>query len=165
MPKRTDYLARDDYFMWVAILSAQRSKDPSTQVGACIVNTDKRIIGIWYNGFPRWCHDDEFSWEKDDNNFLINRNTYVVHAEANAILNTWTNDMRWSTIYIKYFPCHECAKLIIQSGISHIVYLSDKKVHNESIQASKSMLTSANVTTKKYKPSKSNLIVNLRLEE
>ena len=155
--KRSNYISRDDYFMSVAVLSEHRSKDPSTQVGSCIVNPDKRIIGIGYNGFPRGCDDDIFPWTKDDENFLNNRNTFVVHAEANAILNTGANSISGSTIYIRYFPCHECAKLIIQADIKRIVYLSDSKVARDSIQASKNMLKAAQVELVHFTPAQNTL--------
>ncbi len=138
MSKRTDYLSRDEYFMGIVHLSAQRSKDPSTQVGACIVNDEKVIVGTGYNGFPRWCEDDAFPRWKSDN-FLDNRNTYVVHAEVNAILNA-NAAVKWCTIYIGLFPCNECAKIIIQSGIKKIIYFSDKNQHNDYYIASKRML-------------------------
>ena len=112
----------DEYFMGVAALSAKRSKDPKTQVGACIVNQDKRIIGIGYNGFPNGCSDILFPWSANKN--LPEEWTkypYVVHAEANAILNC-TSSMKGATLYVTRFPCNECAKLIIQAGIKKVVY-------------------------------------------
>ena len=163
MPKRTNYISRDDYFMGIALLSEHRSKDPSTQVGACIVNAEKRIIGIWYNGFPRGCSDDVFPRTKDDENFLQNRNTYVVHAEANAILNTGANVLHGATIYVHYFPCHECANLVIQSGINKIIYLSDKKVQSDSIQASRDMLDGSGVHHSQYLPTQDTLTIDFRL--
>lgn len=158
--KRSNYISRDEYFMGIALLSEYRSKDPSTQVGACIVNDENRIIGIGYNGFPRWCSDDVFPWTKDDENFLNNRNTYVVHAEANAILNTWTNDMHGATIYIHYFPCHECAKIIIQAGIKKIVYLSDKKVAEDSIKASRDMLEASWLELLAFQSDHNNIVIS-----
>lgn len=122
--KRSDYISWDTYFMGVAKLSALRSKDPSTQVGACIVNEDKRIVGIGYNGLPKGLDDSLFSWEKEGN-FLDTKYPYVVHAEANAILNS-TQNLKGSTIYVTLFPCNECMKLIAQSGIKEIVYVSNK---------------------------------------
>ena len=112
---RTDYISWDEYFMGVALLSAKRSKDPSTQVGACIVNEDKRIVGIGYNGFPRGCEDKIFPWEREGK-FLTTKYAYVVHAEVNAILNSSSN-LNGATLYVSLFPCNECAKVIIQSGI------------------------------------------------
>ena len=116
------HISWDQYFMGVALLSAKRSKDPSTQVGACVVNQDKRIIGIGYNGFPTGCSDDVFPWGKTDENSLNTKYPYVVHAEPNAILNC-TSNIKGATLYVTLFPCNECAKLIIQSGIKHIVYI------------------------------------------
>ena len=144
------HISWDEYFMGVALLSAKRSKDPSTQVGACVVNEDKRIIGIGYNGFPTGCRDDEFPWSKDDTNRLNTKYPYVVHAEPNAILNC-TSSIKGATLYVTLFPCNECAKLIIQSGIRHIVYMNDKYRNQESDIASRRMLDAAGVTYTKMK--------------
>ena len=122
--KDNNYIVWDEYFMGVAILSSMRSKDPSTKVGACIVNQDKKIVGIGYNGFPMGCSDDEFPWDREGD-FLDCKYPYVVHAEPNAILNS-TVSLKDATIYVTLFPCNECAKLIIQSGIKEIVYMGDK---------------------------------------
>lgn len=144
---REDYISWDEYFMGVALLSAKRSKDPSTQVGACIVNSDKRIIGIGYNGFPKGCDDKLFPWERKGG-FLETKYAYVVHAEANAILNTSAN-LLGSTLYVSLFPCNECAKLIIQSGIKEIIYMDDKYDGTEGDIASKKMLDAAGISYKK----------------
>jgi dCMP deaminase len=141
---RKDYISWDQYFMGVAVLSAKRSKDPNTQVGACIVNQEKRIVGIGYNGFPYGCDDESFPWT-NSGEFLETKYPYVVHAEPNAILNA-TTKLNNCTIYVSLFPCHECVKLIIQSGIKEIVYMSDKYNGTESDQAAKKMLEAANVT-------------------
>ena len=142
------HISWDEYFMGVALLSAKRSKDPSTQVGACVINDDKRIIGIGYNGFPRGCDDEVYPWGKGNKNNLDNKYPYVVHAEANAILNS-TRNLSGSTLYVTLFPCNECAKLIIQSGIKEVVYVSDKDNGTEMNIASKRMLESAGVKTRK----------------
>lgn len=142
------HISWDEYFMGVALLSAKRSKDPSTQVGACVVNEDKRIIGIGYNGFPTGCKDEDFPWGKTDENLLNTKYPYVVHAEPNAILNC-TSSMKNATLYVTLFPCNECAKLIIQSGIKHIIYMSDKYRSTESDIASRKMLDAAGVTYSK----------------
>lgn len=139
------HISWDEYFMGVAVLSAKRSKDPSTQVGACLVNNDKRIIGIGYNGFPRGCADDVFPWGKTSENELETKYPYVVHAEANAILNS-SASLKDATLYVTLFPCNECAKLIIQSGIKHIVYMCDKYRNTKSDVASKRMLDAAGIT-------------------
>ncbi|MGX8699617.1 MAG: deoxycytidylate deaminase [bacterium] len=146
--KREDYINWDEYFMGVAILSAMRSKDPNTQVGACIVNEKKRIVGIGYNGLPIGCDDDEFPWDNDREGFLENKYPYVVHAEPNAILNA-TCPLDGCTLYVTLFPCNECAKLIIQSGIRHILYMGDKYSGTESDIASKRLLDAAGVTYEK----------------
>ncbi|MFP4580732.1 MAG: deoxycytidylate deaminase [Candidatus Sumerlaeia bacterium] len=115
--------------MSVAILAAHRSKDPSSQVGACIVNNEKKIVGVGYNGFPIGCSDDDLPWERESENVLDTKYPYVCHAEPNAILNSNAADVRGCTVYVTLFPCNECAKLIVQSGIKKVVYLSDK-YHN-----------------------------------
>jgi dCMP deaminase len=141
------HISWEQYFMGVALLSAKRSKDPSTQVGACIVNEDKKIIGIGYNGFPNGISDNDFPWGKNDENPLNNKYPYVVHAEPNAILNS-TSSLKGSTLYVTLFPCNECTKLIIQSGIKHIVYLNNKYKDTDSIIASRKMLDAAGIDYK-----------------
>ena len=144
---RENYLSWDAYFMGIALLSAMRSKDPQTQVGACIVNEDNRIVGIGYNGFPRGCSDVEFPWEREGE-FLQTKYPYVVHAEQNAILNS-TSQLKQCRLYVSLFPCHECAKAIIQSGIKEIVYEDDKYNGTDSDIASKRMLDAAGVKYRK----------------
>ena len=133
----------DEYFMGLAHLSALRSKDPNTQVGACIVDRDKKVVSIGYNGMPRGCDDQEFPWEREGG-FLDTKYAYVVHAELNAILNS-PRPVSGCTIYVSLFPCNECAKAIIQSGIKKIVYESDKYDGTEGNIASKKMLNEAGV--------------------
>lgn len=145
--KRSKYLSWDDYFMGVAYLSALRSKDDSSQVGACIVSTKNRIVGIGYNGLPIGCHDDDFPWEREGD-WLDTKYPYVVHAEPNAILNA-TVPLHDSRIYVTLFPCNECAKLIIQAGIKEIIYLSDKYAGTEIDQASKRLLDASGVSYRK----------------
>ncbi len=139
------HITWDEYFMGVAALSSKRSKDPNTQVGACVVNADKRIIGIGYNGFPTGCSDDVFPWGKESKNYLETKYPYVVHAEPNAILNC-TSSLKDATLYVTLFPCNECAKLIIQSGIKHVVYASDKYHDENQSIASRRMFDAAGVT-------------------
>ncbi len=145
--KDQTYISWDTYFMGVALLSSYRSKDPSTKVGACIVNQQKRIIGIGYNGFPYGCSDDVFPWEREGE-YLNCKYPYVVHAEPNAILNA-TTSLQGATLYVTLFPCNECAKLIIQSGIKEIVYMGDKYSGTPSDLASKKMLNAAGIVTRK----------------
>ena len=148
------HIGRDEYFMGVALLSSYRSKDPNTKVGACIVNKKKHIVGIGYNGFPVGCSDAEYPWENDKElKFLDTKYPYVVHAEANAILNA-TEPLDDATLYVSLFPCNECAKLIIQSGIKHIVYMDDKYKDQDSFIASKKMFDSAKVEYKMIPPVK-----------
>lgn len=160
MSKRANYIDWDEYFMGVAILSAKRSKDPGTQVGACIVTPDKRIVGVGYNGLPAGCSDDEFPWDRDGD-FLNSKYAYVCHAELNAILNS-TKNLKGCTIYVDLFPCNECAKSIIQSGISEIVYLSDKYNNTDSNTASKKLLNAANIKLRQLDPKFDELVLNFR---
>jgi dCMP deaminase len=141
--KRSDYISWDEYFMGIALLSAKRSKDPNTQVGACIVDRDNKIVGIGYNGFPIGCSDDNLPWAREG---AANETKYpyVVHAEANAILNS-TKDIHGARIYVDLFPCNECAKLIIQSGIKEVVYLSDKYKETDTVKASRRMFQMAGI--------------------
>ena len=140
--KRADYINWDEYFMGVAMLTACRSKDPNTQVGACIVSQDNIIMSTGYNGMPKGCSDDEFPWEREG---VETKYPYVVHAELNAILNANGRDLRGSKLYVALFPCNECAKAIIQSGIREVVYLSDKYADTMLNLASKRMLQAAGV--------------------
>lgn len=144
---RRDYIKWDIYFMGIALLSAKRSKDPNTQVGACIVNEDKKIVGVGYNGLPLGCSDEVFPWEREGD-FLDTKYPYVCHAELNAILNS-IQSLKNCSIYVALFPCNECAKAIIQSGIKEIIYLSDKYCGTESDLASKKLLDAAQVKYRK----------------
>ena len=158
--KREEYLSWDEYFMGIAVLSAKRSKDPSTQVGACIVNKDKRIISVGYNGMPRCCSDDEFPWDKNDNP-LDSKYLYVCHAELNAILNCDRGNVRDCICYTTLFPCNECAKAIIQSGMSEVVYMEDKYADSDSVIASKKMFDTAGVKYRLYNKSGKEVNINL----
>lgn len=149
--KRSSYLSWDDYFMAVALLSAQRSKDPSTQVGACIVNGQKRIVGVGYNGFPTGCSDDTLPWCREGN-FLETKYPYVCHAELNAILNSVPGNLTGCTIYTALFPCNECAKVIIQAGIREVIYLSDKYAGTDSVRAARRMFDQAGVASRQLVP-------------
>ena len=137
--KRLNYLSWDEYFMAVALLSAQRSKDPNTQVGACIANNQNKIVGVGYNGFPLGCSDDVLPWDRQGS-FLDTKYPYVCHAELNAVLNSISTDLRYCRIYVGLFPCNECTKVIIQAGIGEIIYLSDKYKDTDQVRAAKRML-------------------------
>ena len=150
--KREDYLSWDEYFMGIALLSSMRSKDPSTQVGACIVNDDKRIMSMGYNGMPRCCDDDEYPWGRDGDP-LNSKYLYVCHAEFNAILNCERGNVRGCTVYTTLFPCNECAKAIIQSGMKEVVYMADKYADSDSVIAAKRMFDTAGVKYREYKMS------------
>ena len=160
--KRTDYISWDEYFMGIAMLAAKRSKDPSTQVGACIVSPDNIIISTGYNGMPKGCSDDEFPWDREGPE---TKYPYVVHAELNAILNANGRDLRGSRIYVALFPCNECAKAIIQSGVSEVLYLSDKYKDTMMNLVSKRMLDAAGVKYTKLTTRVKTLTLDLVPEE
>lgn len=164
MAKREGYLCWDDYFMSVALLSGKRSKDPNTQVGACIVNKNNVIESIGYNGLPKGCSDDEFPWEKEGE-MLNTKYPFVVHAELNAILNAKGKDLSGCKIYVALFPCNECAKSIIQSGISEVVYLSDKYSNTDSVKASKMMFKCAGVELRQLVPSYKEINLSLNIDD
>ena len=147
--KRQDYISWDEYFMGVALLSGRRSKDPSTQVGACIVSQDNKILSMGYNGFPKGCSDDEFPWAREGEP-LDTKYLYVTHSELNAILNYRGGSLEGSKIYVTLFPCNECAKAIIQAGIKTIIYKEDKYPDSPSVRASKRMLNAAGVRYYQY---------------
>ncbi len=147
--KREDYLSWEEYFMGVAILSARRSKDPGTQVGACIVNSENRIVSVGYNGMPHGCNDDVYPWDREGD-MLDTKYAFVCHAELNAILNSAVGDLRGCRVYTTLFPCNECTKAIIQKGISEVIYLCDKYSDTDSVRASKKMLESAGVKYTQY---------------
>ena len=147
--KRMDYISWDEYFMGVAMLAARRSKDPSTQVGACIVSQDNIIISTGYNGMPKGCSDDEYPWDRVGEE---TKYPYVVHAELNAVLNANGRDLRGSKLYVALFPCNECAKAIIQSGVKEVYYLSDKYATTPSTIASKRMMDAAGVKYIQLRP-------------
>ena len=142
--KRKDYISWDEYFMGVAKLSALRSKDPGTQVGACIVSSDNKILSMGYNGFPLGCDDDEFPWAREGEENET-KYPFVTHSELNAILNYRGGSLEGSKIYVSLFPCNECAKAIIQAGIKTVIYDSDKYANTAAIFASKRMLRAAGV--------------------
>lgn len=160
--KRTDYINWDEYFMGIAMLAAKRSKDPSTQVGACIVSQDNIIISIGYNGMPKGCSDDEFPWDRTGEE---TKYPYVVHAELNAILNASGRDLRGSRLYVALFPCNECAKAIIQSGVKEVLYLSDKYANTPATLASKRMLAAAGVKTTRLRPSVGSITLDFTPDE
>ena len=161
--KRADYITWDEYFMGVAKLAAMRSKDPSTQVGACIVSQDNKILSMGYNGFPKGCSDDEFPWGKEhetDDPYNA-KYLYTTHSELNAILNYRGGSLEGSKLYVTLFPCNECAKAIIQAGIRTLVYDSDKYGNTPSVRASKRMLDAAGVRYYKYNPTGRKIEVSL----
>ena len=142
--KRKDYIGWDEYFMGIALLSAMRSKDSNSQVGACIVSPENKILSLGYNGMPIGCDDDAMPWEREGDP-LDTKYMYVCHAELNAILNSAHNNLKGARVYVTLFPCNECAKAIIQSGVKEVYYLSDKYADTLATMASKRMMDSAGV--------------------
>ena len=158
--KRSNYISWDEYFMGIAALSAQRSKDSSTQVGACLVSQDNKILSMGYNGMPIGCPDDEMPWDRDGG-VLDTKYAFVCHAELNAILNNSNGSLKGARCYTTLFPCNECAKALIQAGIKEVIYLSDKYAETESVMASKKMFNMVGVKLTPYTPS--NHTINLEL--
>ena len=150
--KRKDYISWDEYFMGVAILSGMRSKDPHTQVGACIVSADNKILSMGYNGLPIGCSDDEFPWVREGDDPLETKYPYTTHSELNAILNYRGGSLEGAKLYVTLFPCNECAKAIIQAGIKTVVYGIDKYADTPSVKASKRMFNAAGVRYYQYIP-------------
>lgn len=153
MEKRTNYITWEEYFMGIAILSALRSKDPSTQVGACIANDDNKVVSIGYNGMPQGLNDDQMPWGHGEG--LESKYLYVCHAEFNAILNSQISNLKGTKIYVTLFPCNECAKAIIQTGIKEVIYLDNKYENSIESQASRKMFDMAGI---KYRPFKGQVI-------
>ena len=158
--KREDYITWDQYFMGIALLSAERSKDNNTQVGACIVDKNNKILSVGYNGMPTGCNDDEMPWDREGE-FLNTKYAFVCHAELNAILNYNGGSLEGATLYVTLFPCNECAKAIIQKGIKEVVYVSDKYSDSPSTIASKKMLDMAGVSVRRFEPKGQELIIDL----
>lgn len=158
--KREDYLSWDQYFMSVALLSAMRSKDPGTQVGACIVDQNNKILSMGYNGMPTGCNDDDMPWEREGA-ALETKYLYVCHAELNAILNYDGPSLRGAKVYSTLFPCNECCKAIIQSGIKEVIYLSDKYHNEDMIIASKRMFDMVGVKHHQYKMTNEHIEIEL----
>ncbi len=158
--KRTDYISWVEYFMGVAYLAGMRSKDPSTQVGACIVSSDNKILSMGYNGFPTGCSDDAFPWDKEGEEAQT-KYPYVTHGELNAILNYRGGSLEGTKLYVSLFPCNECAKAIIQAGIRTVVYDSDKYDGSPANRAAKKMFDAAGVTYVPY--SRSGKQIHIRL--
>lgn len=160
MLKRQDYVSWDEYFMGIALLSAQRSKDPGTQVGACIVGQDNKILSVGYNGMPIGCSDDDMPWDRDGKP-METKYLYVCHAELNAILNHGGHSLKGTKLYGTLFPCNECAKAIIQAGIVEVIYLSDKYADTDPVHASKKMFELAGVRYRPYIPSQKKIVLDL----
>ena len=160
MPKRENYINWDEYFMGIALLTSKRSKDPNSQVGACIVSQDNKILSMGYNGFPIGCSDDEIPWEREGS-FQETKYAYVCHAELNAILNYTGTSLKGSKIYVALFPCNECAKAIIQAGIKEIIYLEDKYADTDGVKVSKKLFDTCDVKYRQYKTNGKSLTLDL----
>ena len=158
--KRQDYITCDEYFMGIAELAGMRSKDPSTQVGSCIVSKENKILSMGYNGLPLGCSDDDFPWDREGE-FEETKYPYVTHSELNAILNYRGGSLEGTKVYVTLFPCNECAKAIIQAGIKTVVYDSDKYAGTPGNIASKRMFDAAGVKYVKYERSGKNIELNL----
>ena len=158
--KRLNYISWDEYFMGIAKLSGMRSKDPNTQVGACIVSEDNKILSVGYNGFPIGCSDEEFPWDRTGD-MIHSKYAYVTHAELNAILNYRGGSLQGAKLYVSLFPCNECAKAIIQSGIRTVIFDSDKYNGTEANTAAKKMFDASGVHCKKYDASGRELAIEV----
>lgn len=158
MFEREDHINWDEYFMGIAMLSAMRSKDPNTQVGACIVSPSHRILSVGYNGFPNGVPDAEFTWARDGED---NKYFYTTHSELNAILNYRGGNLEGAKLYVTLFPCYECAKAIIQSGITDLVYADDKYADTPGVRASKRMLARAGVRFAQYEKTGREIVLNV----
>ena len=158
--KRQGYLSWDEYFMGVAMLSGMRSKDPHSQVGACIVSKDNKILSMGYNGFPKGCSDDEFPWGREGDP-LDTKYLYVTHSDLNAILNYRGGSLEGAKLYVSLFPCNECAKAIIQSGIKEVIYDCNKYDGSTAVQASMRMFDAAGVAYHQYKRSDRKIEIEL----
>lgn len=148
--KRKDYISWDEYFMGVAMLSGKRSKDPNTQVGCCIVSQDNKILSMGYNGLPRGCSDDVFPWTREGDDPLETKYIYTVHSELNAILNYRGGSLEGAKLYVSLFPCNECAKAIIQSGIKEVIFDDNKYCDTAAVKASMRMFDAAGVRYHQY---------------
>ena len=148
--KKEDVLGWDQYFMGIAKLSAMRSKDPHTSVGACIVGPENKILSMGYNGMPRGCSDDSFPWGRDGDDPLTTKYIFVCHAELNAILNYDGPNLRGARIYTTLFPCNECTKALIQVGIKEVIYMDDLYPDSASVLAAKKMMKAAGINYRPY---------------
>ena len=159
--KREDYISWDEYFMGVSKLSGMRSKDPNTQVGACIVSEDNKILSMGYNGMPIGCDDDEFPWNRDSEDPYDNKYYYSTHSELNAILNYRGGSLEGAKIYVTLFPCNECAKAIIQCGIKKVIFDDNKYEDTSSVKASERMFKAAGVEVVQYSRSNEKIEIDL----
>jgi dCMP deaminase len=162
MKKRENYISWDEYFMGIAYLSAMRSKDPNTQIGACIVNNENKIVGTGYNGFPIGCCDEKLPWNREGKK-LETKYPFVVHAEANAILNS-TQNLKGCRLFVGLFPCNECAKLIIQSKINEVIFVSDKYADLDEFKASRKLLQMGGIKIRQFIPKNEELTIEMKTD-
>jgi len=156
-------LQKQEWYMGMAMLTAQRSKDPRTQVGCAIVNAQGIIVSLGYNGMPTGCQDDKLPWTKASTNILDTKFPYVVHAEANSVLNAGDADVAHCVLYTTLFPCKDCTKVIIQARIKHVVYYIDKSHDTPSATASRRMLDMAGISYEKFTPPRSKIEIHLTI--
>jgi dCMP deaminase len=151
------HLSWDEYFMAIALLTARRSKDPNTQVGACIVSRRRIILACGYNGFTAGCSDDAFPWQRSAPDPKHTKYMYVCHAEVNAILNCHAShsEQEGATLYVTLFPCYQCAQAIVQARIRRVVYLKDPYHDDEKFQASRRIFDMADVEYEAFRPCRS----------
>ena len=155
---RKNYLSWDDTFIMIAQVIAQRSKDPSTQTGAVVVDEDNIVLGLGYNGWAKGVKEGHFSWSKDyglnKKDILNTKYPYVVHAEVNAILSS-NKSVKGAKLYCYLFPCSECTKVIIQSGVKEVIYEDDRQDQNSNnFAVSKKLFDLSGVKHRKYNSKK-----------
>ncbi len=148
LPPRPNAISWDECFTRIARVIAERSKDPSTQAGAVIVDQNNVVVGLGYNGFPRGVDNDKFPWEREGD-FLNTKYAYVCHSEENAVYNS-NKSTKGCKIYCTLFPCNECAKTLIQNGIVEVIFESDKYHEVDAFVASRRMLDAAGVKYRQY---------------
>ncbi len=159
--KNENYISWDAYFMGIALLSSKRSKDPNTRVGACLVSPDNKILSLGYNGMPIGCSDNEYPWEREAKDPLDTKYLYVCHAEMNALLNYSGIGLKGAKLYVTLFPCNECTKALIQSGIHEVIYLHDKYPDSPSTIAAKRMMNTTGLIFRKYELEHQEILLHL----
>jgi len=157
---KSDIITWDDFFMGVCKLAAERSRDPSTAVGCCIVDDFNNIVGVGFNGLPRGCDPNLFPWDREGG-FLDTKYAYISHSETNALDNADRSKVRGSRLYVSLFPCNECSKRIIQNGIKEVIFLSDKYHNTDAAEASRRLLVAAGIKTRQFVCNRHQVILDL----